>query len=506
MLSLQKWHPGETATTRARLLPAGTTAFSWSYCSPFSTCGIPPGACAVLGKNWLRTSTTAAIAQTRMMAMFATVSSVLFFAGTGLLMAIDSLLSPEPFTPAGAASCLKRRVAQPQISAAPIDRARGILQRTPRLPCPNGRLASMREVPESPKTDHGRRAGPSLPLPPLSQPPPRAAGREGNASRRPRSARLRPPDPQGLLPRGRGGRGGAHPAGPAAGAGGEPRQRADRPGPALWAAAGDAAVPGQEHPVEEPVRPPLPRRGAGDPRLPPAGRGVRPHQERRHLRPLPRAAGQGGLARPLPRGDEPQRALAQAAEDRRRAHHPGGRAEVPRHRRPDRPRRPALRLQADLPFPRPAAGGGAGRPGAGDRPRRPGPGGRRPRPDRPHRRRPERGHPQLRDLGRRPADRPRRGPLPPPRRRAADAGEPRRGVRLPPRLPGGVWGDAAEPPREGRRRGAVRQGVRRAPPRLRPPGRPGGSGLPPLAGPEIHRPHPAAPPRAPPPGGGGDRP
>ena len=139
-------------------------------------------------------------------------------------------------------------------------------------------------------------------------------------------------------------------------------------------------------------------------------------EERRDLRPLPRAAGQGGTPRPLPRGDQPQRSRAQAAEDRRRPHRPRSRAEISRPRHPDRARRPPLRRQADLPLARPRAGGGAARSGAGDRPARPrtrSPPSRRPH--RPHRRRPAGGHPQLRDLGRRPPDRPRRGPLPPPR-------------------------------------------------------------------------------------------
>src|SRR5436305_7289480 len=124
MLSLQKWHPGWTATTRARLAPAGTTSLSWAYFSPFSICGMLPGPAACFGKNWLRISTTAAIAQTTMMAMFATVSSVLFFGGSGLLMAIGFLLAPIRLRRARRCKDSRGRVAHPPIAEAMIDRSR----------------------------------------------------------------------------------------------------------------------------------------------------------------------------------------------------------------------------------------------------------------------------------------------------------------------------------------------------------------------------------------------
>src|SRR3954463_8291737 len=111
MLSLQKWHPGWTATARARLAPAGTTSLSWAYFSPFSICGMLPGPAACFGKNWLRISTTAAIAQTRMMAMLAAVSSVLFFGGiggTGLLMAMRFSPGADPFQASPALQRLAR--------------------------------------------------------------------------------------------------------------------------------------------------------------------------------------------------------------------------------------------------------------------------------------------------------------------------------------------------------------------------------------------------------------
>src|SRR3954469_17711925 len=212
---------------------------------------------------------------------------------------------------------------------------------------------------------------------------------------------------------------------------------------------------------------------------------------------------QGGALALFPRGAEPQRSRAQAAQDRRRADRPGGGEEIPRPGGPDRPRRPPLRRQADLPLARPGAGGAAARPGAGDRPGRPGSGRRRPPAHRPHRRGAPRGHPQLRDLGGRPSGRPRRGPLPPPRPYAADPGEPGRGGGLPPRLPGGVPGPADETPGESRRRGRLRPRVRRAPGGLPPPGRSGGSGLPALAGGALRGPHPAE--AAGPSPAGGDR-
>src|SRR6185295_15096838 len=84
MLSLQKWQPGDTATTSARLAPDGRIAFNWSKRSPFSTIG--GGACDGCGdKNSLHLikpigiSTTIAATATTMMAMLAAVSSRLFF-------------------------------------------------------------------------------------------------------------------------------------------------------------------------------------------------------------------------------------------------------------------------------------------------------------------------------------------------------------------------------------------------------------------------------------------
>src|SRR3954447_24835895 len=132
MLSLQKWHPGWTATTRARLAPAGTTSLSWAYFSPFSICGMLPGPAACFGKNWLRISTTAAIAQTMMMAMFAAVSSVLFFWGTGLLMAIGFSPGADSVRASPALQRLAKEGSTPPFGEARIDSAGETLQRTHR--------------------------------------------------------------------------------------------------------------------------------------------------------------------------------------------------------------------------------------------------------------------------------------------------------------------------------------------------------------------------------------
>ena len=87
---------------------------------------------------------------------------------------------------------------------------------------------------------------------------------------------------------------------------------------------------------QNPARPPLPRARRRHPRLPPAGRRGGPGEERRDLRPLPRAAGEGGDPRPLPGRGEPQRSRPAAAQDRRRPHRPRGREEVPGARHPHR--------------------------------------------------------------------------------------------------------------------------------------------------------------------------